>query len=414
MAICVKSEIGKLRKVLIHRPGGELEHLTPEYLNTLLFDDIPYLKRAQLEHDSFATTLRNCGVEVVYLCDLVAQALDSDSGSDKKEKSIRCQFIKEFLRNADSRIIGHEKELFNLLMDESDTRKMVLRTMEGVMDEGFDFRKTNPLLNLTRTKAGFLLDPIPNLYFTRDPMASIGTGASLNHMSSVTRNRETIYMKYVFAYHPSFRNKVHKYYDPSNPYSIEGGDIHNLSETTLAIGLSERTSAQAVEVLARSIFADEESTISNIIAIDIPNMRAFMHLDTVLTQADTNVFIVHPGILHNIKAYRVFPGAKGTIKAETLKGTLESIFCRFLQLDDVKFIKCGGNDSIAAEREQWNDGSNALCVEPGKVIVYDRNTITNAILRDNGLETLEIASSELSRGRGGPRCMSMPLIRDTL
>lgn len=407
MAICVKSEIGKLRKVLIHRPGGELEHLTPEYLTTLLFDDIPYLKRAQVEHDSFAETLRSCGVEVVYLCDLVAQALDTDP-------YVRRQFITEFLSNADTRIVGHEKELFKLLMDEPDTRTMVLRTMEGIMDDGFDFKKTNPLLNLTRTKAGFILDPIPNLYFTRDPMASVGCGASLNHMFSVTRNRETIYMKYVFEHHPDFQNKVKKYYDPSIPYSIEGGDIHNLSEDTLAIGLSERTTAQAIEVLARRIFADEESTIRNILAIDIPNMRAFMHLDTVLTQADKDVFIVHPGILHNIKVYRVFPGAKGTIKAESLKGTLESIFCRFLGLDEVRFIKCGGNNMIAAEREQWNDGSNALCVEPGTVIVYDRNTITNDILRDNGLKTLEIASSELSRGRGGPRCMSMPLVRDAL
>lgn len=407
MAICVKSEIGKLRKVLIHRPGGELEHLTPEYLTTLLFDDIPYLKRAQIEHDSFADTLRGCGVEVVYLCDLVAQALDTDP-------SVRRQFITEFLSNADTRIVGHEKELFKLLMDEPDTRTMVLRTMEGIMDDGFDFKKTNPLLNLTRTKAGFILDPIPNLYFTRDPMASVGCGASLNHMFSVTRNRETIYMKYVFEHHPDFQDKVKKYYDPSVPYSIEGGDIHNLSEDTLAIGLSERTTAQAIEVLARNIFADEESSIRNILAIDIPNMRAFMHLDTVLTQADRGVFIVHPGILHNIKVYRVFPGAKGTIKAESLKGTLESIFCRFLGLDEVRFIKCGGNNMIAAEREQWNDGSNALCVEPGTVIVYDRNTITNDILRDNGLKTLEIASSELSRGRGGPRCMSMPLVRDAL
>lgn len=407
MAICVKSEIGKLRKVLIHRPGGELEHLTPEYLTTLLFDDIPYLKRAQVEHDSFADTLRGCGVEVVYLCDLVAQALDTDP-------YVRRQFVKEFLSNADTRIVGHEKELFKLLMDEPDPRTMVLRTMEGIMDDGFDFRKTNPLLNLTRTKAGFILDPIPNLYFTRDPMASVGCGASLNHMFSVTRNRETIYMKYVFEHHPDFQDKVKKYYDPSVPYSIEGGDIHNLSADTLAIGLSERTTAQAIEVLARNIFADEESTIRNILAIDIPNMRAFMHLDTVLTQADRGVFIVHPGILHNIKVYRVFPGAKGTIKAESLKGTLESIFCRFLGLDEVRFIKCGGNNMIAAEREQWNDGSNALCVEPGTVIVYDRNTITNDILRDNGLKTLEIASSELSRGRGGPRCMSMPLVRDAL
>ena len=219
MAICVKSEIGKLRKVLIHRPGGELEHLTPEYLTTLLFDDIPYLKRAQVEHDSFADTLRGCGVEVVYLCDLVAQALDTDP-------YVRRQFITEFLSNADTRIVGHEKELFKLLMDEPDTRTMVLRTMEGIMDDGFDFKKTNPLLNLTRTKAGFILDPIPNLYFTRDPMASVGCGASLNHMFSVTRNRETIYMKYVFEHHPDFQNKVKKYYDPSIPYSIEGGDIH--------------------------------------------------------------------------------------------------------------------------------------------------------------------------------------------
>lgn len=405
MAICVKSEIGKLKKVLIHRPGGELEHLTPEYLSTLLFDDIPYLKRAQIEHDSFAQTLRDCGVEVVYLCDLVTQALDTDP-------DVKKQFIREFLLNAGNRVLGREKELYKKLLDLPNTKDMVLKTMQGVLDTGFDFKKSNPLLNLTRTKAGFLIDPIPNLYFTRDPMASIGNGASLNHMSSVTRNRETLYMKYVFDFHPDFKGKVKKYYNPLCPYSIEGGDIHNLSAETLAIGLSERTCAEAIELLAKNIFADEESTLKNILAIDIPNTRAFMHLDTVLTQADTNVFIVHPGILDNVKVYRVFPGAKGNIKAEAIKGSLESIFCRFLQLDNVKFIKCGGNSAIAAEREQWNDGSNALCVEPGKVIVYDRNTITNSILRDNGLQTLEIASSELSRGRGGPRCMSMPLERD--
>ncbi len=404
MAICVKSEIGKLKKVLIHRPGGELEHLTPDYLSTLLFDDIPYLKRAQIEHDSFAQTLRDCGVEVVYLCDLVTEALDTDI-------NVKKQFIREFLMNAGNRVLGREKELYKSLLDLPDTKDMVLKTMQGVLDTGFDFKKSNPLLNLTRTKAGFLIDPIPNLYFTRDPMASIGNGASLNHMSSVTRNRETIYMKYVFDFHPDFKGMVKKYYNPLCPYSIEGGDIHNLSAETLAIGLSERTSAEAIELLAKNIFADEESTIKNILAIDIPNTRAFMHLDTVLTQADKNVFIVHPGILDNVKVYRVFPGARGTIKAEILKGSLESIFCRFLELDNVKFIKCGGNSAIASEREQWNDGSNALCVEPGKVIVYDRNTITNSILRDNGLQTLEIASSELSRGRGGPRCMSMPLER---
>lgn len=405
MAICVKSEIGKLKKVLLHRPGGELEHLTPEYLSTLLFDDIPFLKRAQIEHDSFAQTLSSCGVEVVYLCDLVTQALNTDL-------AVKKQFIREFLANAGTRVLGHEKELYKLLMDEPDTRQMVLKTMQGVLDVDFDFKKSNPLLNLTRTKAGFLIDPIPNLYFTRDPMASIGNGASLNHMSSVTRNRETLYMKYVFAFHPDFQEKVKLYYNPSFPYSIEGGDVHNLSATTLAIGLSERTCAEAIELLAKNIFADEESTIENILVLDIPNTRAFMHLDTVLTQADKDAFIVHPGILDQLSIFRVYPGAKGTIKAEALKGNLEAVFCKYLGLDKIRFIKCGGNSTIASSREQWNDGSNVLCVEPGKVVVYDRNTITNSILRDNGLQTLEISSSELSRGRGGPRCMSMPLIRD--
>lgn len=307
MAICVKSEIGKLKKVLIHRPGGELEHLTPDYLSTLLFDDIPYLKRAQIEHDSFAQTLRDCGVEVVYLCDLVTQALDTDI-------NVKKQFIREFLMNAGNRVLGREKELYKSLLDLPDTKDMVLKTMQGVLDTGFDFKKSNPLLNLTRTKAGFLIDPIPNLYFTRDPMASIGNGASLNHMSSVTRNRETIYMKYVFDFHPDFKGKVKKYYNPLCPYSIEGGDIHNLSAETLAIGLSERTSAEAIELLAKNIFADEESTIKNILAIDIPNTRAFMHLDTVLTQADKNVFIVHPGIMDNVKVYRVFLAQGGLSK----------------------------------------------------------------------------------------------------
>ncbi len=405
MAICVKSEIGKLKKVLLHRPGGELEHLTPEYLSTLLFDDIPFLKRAQLEHDSFAQTLRNCGVEVVYLCDLVTQALNTD-------EQVKRQFIRDFLANAGTRVVGLETQLFKALMDVPNTRDMVLLTMQGVLDVDFDFKKSHPLLNLTRTKAGFLIDPIPNLYFTRDPMASIGNGASLNHMSSITRNRETLYMKYVFAFHPDFQGQVKQYYNPSFPYSIEGGDIHNLSPETIAVGLSERSCAEAIELLAKNIFADEESTIKNILAIDIPNMRAFMHLDTVLTQADKGIFIVHPGIIDHLKVYRVFPGAKGSVKAEALKGSLESIFCKYLNLDSVKFIKCGGNSAIAASREQWNDASNVLCVEPGKVIVYDRNTITNSILRDNGLQTLEIDSSELSRGRGGPRCMSMPLIRE--
>lgn len=403
MSIKVTSEIGKLKKVLIHRPGGELEHITPEYLSRLLFDDIPFLDRAQQEHDAFAQALRSNGVEVVYLSDLVAQSIDS-------EPYLRTAFIKDFLDASGNQAIGKRKELLRFFTDIEDTKELVLRTMEGVLDSEITAHKANPLATLTKAKGGFALDPIPNLYFTRDVMASIGTGVSLNRMYSETRNRELVYYKYILNNHPDFKNTV-TYYTPDMPYHIEGGDILNLSEKTIAVGISQRTTAEAIELLAKNLFEDEESKVENVLAIDIPSMRAFMHLDTVLSQADLNTFLIHPGIVGNLRVFRVSPGARGSIKAEQLKGSLESILARFLEADNVNLIKCGGNNSIAAKREQWNDGSNVLCIEPGKVIVYDRNTITNEILRDNGLKTVSIPSSELSRGRGGPRCMSMPLIR---
>lgn len=403
--INVTSEIGKLKKVLIHRPAGELEHITPEYLARLLFDDIPFLDRAQKEHDAFANALRENGVEVVYLADLVSEAIDT-------QPYLKEVFIKDFLDASGNQAIGKRKELLRFFSDIEDTKTLVLKTMEGVLDSEVSAKKANPLASLSKAKGGFVLDPIPNLYFTRDVMASIGNGVSFNRMYSETRNRETVYYKYILENHPDFKNSVRTYYSPDMPYHIEGGDILNLTEKTIAVGISQRTTAEAIELLAKNLFEDPDSKIENVLAIDIPSMRAFMHLDTVLSQADKDAFMIHPGIVGNLRVFRVFPGAKGSVKAEALKGSLESILARYLEIDNVKLIKCGGNNSIAAQREQWNDGSNVLCIEPGKVIVYDRNIITNEILRDNGLKTVSIPSSELSRGRGGPRCMSMPLIRE--
>ena len=256
----------------------------------------------------------------------------------------------------------------------------------------------------------FVCDPMPNLYFTRDPFASIGNGVCLNKMYSVTRNRETIYAEYIFNHHPDFKDKVDKYYDRYNEFHIEGGDVLNLNESTLAIGISQRTSANAIEELSKNLFSDENCQIDTILAFEIPNSRAFMHLDTVFTQIDYDKFTYHPGIMETLKVYEITKN-NDKIKVVEKQGSLEMILEEYLGID-ITLIPCAGKDPIAAEREQWNDGSNTLCIAPGVVIVYDRNNITNKVLRENGLKVLEMHGAELSRGRGGPRCMSMPLIRE--
>lgn len=407
MAIHVKSEIGKLKKVMLHRPGQELEHLVPEDLERLLFDDIPYLKTARNEHDLFAGIMRGQGVEVVYLEDLVADVLKD---SEKKE-----MFVKEFITEGGPSAVRLNEGLYEYLMAIPDEKELVLKTMSGVRASELNARLTCPLVSLVKTDSQFLLDPIPNLYFTRDPFASIGNGVSLNRMYSPTRRRETIYGKYVLHYHPDFEGKVPFYYDRDQAFSIEGGDILNLSHKVLAIGISQRTTPEAIELLAQKIFADETSEIETILALDIPAIRAFMHLDTVCTQVDDDKFTIHPGIMRTLRVFEICKGEKkGQLKVNELNAMLSDILAKYLELNQVTLIECGGNDRIASEREQWNDGSNTLCIAPGKVVVYDRNYVTNQILRENGVQVLEMASSELSRGRGGPRCMSMPLEREDI
>lgn len=408
MAIQVKSEIGKLKKVMLHRPGKELEHLIPGDLERLLFDDIPYLKAAQNEHDLFAGIMRGQGVEVVYLEDLTADVL-------KENPEIKKQFITQFIEEGNVTDQNVKENLISFLQDIPDEKELVLKLMSGVRADELKIRTKGPLVNLLNTKSQFLLDPIPNLYFTRDPFACIGNGVSLNRMYSGTRRRETIFGKYVLENHPEFAGKTPFYFDRNLPYSIEGGDILNLSKNVLAIGISQRTTGEAIEQLAQNIFADENAEIDTILALDIPAIRAYMHLDTVFTQVDYDKFTIHPGILRTLRVFEIKKGdAAGELKVTEKERTLEEILKSCLELDKITLIQCGGRDMIASEREQWNDGSNTLCIEPGKVVVYDRNYVTNQILRENGIRVLEIASSELSRGRGGPRCMSMPLMREPL
>ena len=407
MGICVQSEIGTLRKVLLHRPGRELEQLVPQELERLLFDDIPYLALAQREHDRFAEILRGQGAEVVYLEDLMAETL-------RAEPSLRERFVRQFLDEGGPVAREHAGELAEMLLGLEDERELVRKTMSGVTTAELGERlKDGPLTRLTRERRQFVLDPIPNLYFTRDPFACIGRGVSVNRMYSVTRCRETIYGDYIVRFHPDFAGQTPLWYERDFPFPVEGGDVLNLSAEVLAVGISQRTSPEGIELLARRLFADERSEVRRILVLDIPNMRAFMHLDTVFTQVDRDKFTIHPDILGSLRIYDL--RRDGTeVRARELYAPLEDVLREALELERVTLIRCGGKDNIASAREQWNDGSNTLCIAPGKVIVYNRNYVTNEILRSYGLEVFEMPSSELARGRGGPRCMSMPLERDAL
>ncbi len=399
----VKSEIMPLKKVLLHRPGEELLNLTPNTLEELLFDDIPFLQVAQQEHDAFAEILRKEGVEVVYLEDLMAEVLD-----DIPE--LRDKFLKQFIFEGGIRTERWQKILYDYLNDGWPNNKdLVMKTMAGVNLQEIHTEFENSLVDLVSDAAKLVLPPMPNLYFTRDPFAMIGNGVSINRMYSATRNRETIYGDYIFKYHLDYQS-VPRYYDRDNTFHIEGGDILNINEHCLAIGISQRTEPDAIDQIAHNIF-DSDSPIDVILAFNIPNSRAFMHLDTVFTQIDYDKFTIHPGIMGPLTVFEITPDGKGDIRVREVSETLEEVLSEHVGRA-VKLIPCGGGDRIAAEREQWNDGSNTLCIRPGTVVVYQRNDVTNEVLRREGVNVLEMPSAELSRGRGGPRCMSMPLWRE--
>lgn len=406
--INVTSEIGKLKQVMLHRPGNELLLLTPDSLGELLFDDIPYLKNAIAEHDEFAETLRSAGVKVLYLEDLVAETLSAN-------EDVREQFIRQYVQESGVQSIYYKAALYDYLAGISDCKALVLKTMEGIMFDEIEPPPFESLSNYLDSTERIFVKPMPNLYFTRDSFACIGNGVSLNRMHSVTRNRETIYGYYIFTYHPTYAGKVPLFYDRAGTASIEGGDILNLSKTTVAIGISQRTTPEAIDEFSQNLFYNAESGIDTVIALDIPKTRSFMHLDTVFTQIDYDKFTYHPGIMGPLQVFEITKGNKrGSVHITHLDADLKTILEKYTGATAVDLIPCAGGGRIASQREQWNDGSNTLCVAPGTVVVYDRNNITNELLDKKGIKILPIHSGELSRGRGGPRCMSMPFIREDL
>ena len=413
--IHVTSEIKPLKKVLLHRPGKELLNLTPDSLTELLFDDIPYLKVAQEEHDAFAKVLRDNGVEVVYLEDLMTEVLDL------YPKLVE-PFLYQWLVEGNIKTKRWQDKLYQYLIKNFHGKDLVLKTMEGITmkeleEEMGEAVKAYSLQDRIAPDDDLIVAPMPNLYFQRDPFASVGNGAFVHRMKFPTRNRETIYADYIFKYHPDFAGLVKRYYDRDNHANIEGGDVFNLTETVLAIGISQRTSPDAIELAARNLFNDPDCKIRTVLAFKIPESRAFMHLDTVFTRIDYDKYTVHPAIIGPLEVYEITPTARedknpDDLHIERLDMKLEDILAKYTGVENVELIQCGGDDMIAAAREQWNDGSNTLCIAPGTIVCYERNDITNAILREKGLNVITIPSAELSRGRGGPRCMSMPLWRE--
>lgn len=397
--IRVYSEIGRLRRVILHRPGPELDNLTPLNMKNLLFDDIPDYVAASEEHDQFAQVLREAGAEVLYTKDLVAQVL--------ADEEIRHLFLDDFLREA--RIFQHSiPAIRDYLMEMEDLEELTRLLISGMRREDYPFNGSQ-LDKLDRSKP-LLFDPMPNIYYTRDPMSSIGRGLAVNCMWAETRRRESLLTHYAMKYHPYFCDAPW-YFGRDENATLEGGDILILSREVLAVGVSQRTETSAVKMLARRVLESGDS-FQHVLVFFIPERRAFMHLDTVFTMVDRDIFTVHPEIEGPLEIFDITLGKGDGLDVKNIGNHLETILKQYLKLSEVELIRCGGQSKIDAQREQWNDGSNTLAIAPGEVVVYDRNRVTNRLLKASGLILHEIPSSELSRGRGGPRCMSQPIWRE--
>ncbi len=399
------SEIGKLNKVLLHRPGLELEALTPTTMERLLFDDIPFLKIAQEEHDIFVKILEDNGAQVLFYVDETAKAL-----ADTK---VRLQFINEFLDLSDVKAQGLRESIIEFLMS-MEAKAMVSKLIAGVKKTDLKAHEhVTSLYDLIRSDYPFALDPMPNLYFTRDPGACVGNGLNLHHMSTPARRREALFLKYMFHYDRDFAAEDDRlWYDIYEDYSIEGGDVLVLSKDVVAIGYSQRTTVDGIERFAKNILP--QSGYKKVLVFDIPKSRAFMHLDTVFTMIDYDKFTIHPEIEGPLSVYEITLGKDGELQFKSVQDDLASILARELKLGGVDLIRCGGGDMMASQREQWNDGSNTLCIAPGTVVTYERNYVSNELMAKKGIKVLTMPSSELSRGRGGPRCMSCPVNRDDI
>lgn len=402
-SINVKSEIGKLRRVMLHRPGVELSNLMPDYLERMLAEDTPDVKMAGQEHDVFAGIIRSSGAEVVYIEDMFASVI--------KDEAVKNAFIDDYVRLGIRGLSLSEAVREYLRSVPSD--KLFDATAKGVTRADLENIDKKPIQYYVKEDYPFLADPLPNIYFTRDISFSLGTGIAISAMCTETRMRETLFIRYIHKYSEYFdKGGVDLLYDYNCGDGIEGGDVLSLSDKCVAIGSGERTTVAAVERLAKTLFA---RGYEKVLLFKFPNARTYMHLDVLMTHVDYNKFLAHPCVADKwFDVYELTPGANGEIRVSLTTDPVERILERALGLDEVNFVKVAGGDPIQYRREHWNMGANSLALAPGNIITYDRNSITNELLDKAGVKVNPIPGGELSRGRGGPRCMSMPMLREDI
>jgi arginine deiminase len=401
----VSSEIGRLRSVLVHRPGLEIGRITPDNKEALLFDDLLWLERAQQEHDEFVALMQGRGVEVLYFEELLAEVL--------ADAEVRSDLIDGVITPAQCG--PRVAERLGVALREVPVERVVEVLLGGILESELEeqWGIDHLYADLIADRFHYVLRPLPNLLFMRDNAAWINDGLSLSVLARPARVRESLYMRAIYRHHPRFavvRFPVWYGREPGDVYpaSIEGGDVLVLSPETVMIGLGERTAPAAVEIIARRLFS--AGTVQRVIVVHLRRERAVMHLDTVFTMVDVDKFNVFPGLLANSDVHTITPEAEGRVNV-IQEENLASALRRGLGREDLAFIPTGG-DAIGRLREQWDDGNNTLALAPGVVVAYERNQETNRRLRDAGVEVLELSASELCRGRGGSRCMTQPLRRD--
>ncbi len=392
------NEVGPLRTVLLHRPGNELRRLTPRNNDQLLFDSIPWLDRAQEEHDAFAEVLRLRGVEVLLLADMLRATLE-----DPRAHAAGVHAA------VDGRHLGDElADALRSHLSSADPATLTDVLMSGMTFEELPASEGGSLVRRMHRPHDFAVDPLPNLLFTRDSSVWIRDRVAISSLAMPARRRETALVDLVYAYHPRFQGAIRAYGAHSAP--VEGGDVLLLAPGVLAVGVGERTTPAGAESLARSVFADD--LVHTVLAVPIAQDRATMHLDTVCTMVGPDAVVMYPLAQDSLIAYTLTPDDEKGVRVSGPTPFLEAAAAA-MGIDRLQVIDTG-LDPVTAEREQWDDGNNTLALAPGVVIAYERNLETNARLEEAGIEVVRIAGSEVGSGRGGPRCMSCPITRESV